>query len=159
MCVCVSITGIPPAAVYAVTVGIGIPGLLFLTGLLCCLCGLVKYSLATGRRHHGPAIEQASAVITTRGSSAAAIAGLDRATIESYPKLVLGESGRLPRAGGDTVCTICLSEYRPKETLSAIPDCNHFFHEECIGEWLKLNGTCPVCRNNPKRPTGTLDSV
>lgn len=70
--------------------------------------------------------------------------GLDGPTIESYPKTVFGESCRLPN--DDVTCAICLSDYKPKESLRKIPECNHYFHVECIDEWLKRNATCPVCR-------------
>lgn len=34
--------------------------------------------------------------------------------------------------------------------------CRHAFCEECIGEWLERERTCPMCRN-PARPA-TLTS-
>ncbi|PHU09733.1 hypothetical protein BC332_21593 [Capsicum chinense] len=74
--------------------------------------------------------------------------GLDDSTIESYTKVVLGESRRVPGPNHGT-CPICLADYHPKETVRCIPECEHCFHAECIDEWLKINGTCPVCRNNP----------
>ncbi|GKC13296.1 putative RING-H2 finger protein ATL21A [Tanacetum coccineum] len=76
------------------------------------------------------------------------INGLDQEAIESYTKVVLGESKRLP-GHDDAVCPICLSEYDVKETVRCIPECLHCFHAECIDEWLKMNGTCPICRNSP----------
>lgn len=85
------------------------------------------------------------------------ISGLDGPIIESYPKTVLGESGRLPKPS-DGTCPICLSDYQPKETLRSIPDCNHYFHADCIDEWLKLNGTCPLCRKSPESSIGTPSS-
>ncbi|CAL5433368.1 unnamed protein product [Camellia sinensis] len=71
------------------------------------------------------------------------IMGLDRPTIESYPTTVLGESVRLPKPN-DGTCPICLAEYQPKETLRTIPECNHYFHANCIDEWLRV-----ACRNSP----------
>ncbi|KAJ6294888.1 hypothetical protein OIU76_022885 [Salix suchowensis] len=84
------------------------------------------------------------------------VAGLDGATIESYPKIVLGESRRLPKPD-DNTCSICLCEYKPKETLKTIPECKHCFHSDCIEEWLRLRATCPLCRNSPERlpPAGS----
>ncbi|XP_071739597.1 RING-H2 finger protein ATL20-like [Rutidosis leptorrhynchoides] len=76
------------------------------------------------------------------------IVGLDQATIESYTKVVLGESKRLP-GHADAACPICLSEYNVKEAVRCIPVCQHCFHVDCIDEWLKMNGTCPICRNLP----------
>ncbi|KAH9698341.1 hypothetical protein KPL71_023975 [Citrus sinensis] len=61
--------------------------------------------------------------------------GLDESTIESFQKLVLGESKRLPEPNSST-CPICLSEYLSQETIRCIPECKHCFHAECIDEWL-----------------------
>ncbi|MFS7913766.1 putative transcription factor C2H2 family [Helianthus anomalus] len=60
---------------------------------------------------------------------------------------MLGESCRLPN--DDSACAICLSDYKTIELLRTIPECNHHFHVDCIDEWLKLNVSCPVCRNTP----------
>lgn len=135
--------GIPRAARYAIIVGVGIPAILFLLGLLCFLCGRVK-SYATGVR---PVVGEFAAAVVPHST---VVSGLDGVVIESYPKIVLGESKRLPKPD-DSTCPICLSDYQPKETLKTIPQCNHCFHANCIDEWLRLNATCPVCRNSPPR--------
>ncbi|XP_024012998.1 RING-H2 finger protein ATL22 isoform X2 [Eutrema salsugineum] len=75
--------------------------------------------------------------------------GLDESTIESYKKVELGESRRLPTGSNDVVCSICLSEYATKETVRCLPECEHCFHTGCIDAWLKLHSSCPVCRSNP----------
>ncbi|KAK4379223.1 hypothetical protein RND71_001085 [Anisodus tanguticus] len=82
----------------------------------------------------------------------AATTGLDVSTVESHTKVVLGESRRVPGPTHET-CPICLAEYHPKEIVKCIPECEHCFHAECIDEWLKINGSCPVCRNNPSLET------
>ncbi|KAJ1396204.1 Zinc finger, RING-type [Sesbania bispinosa] len=33
--------------------------------------------------------------------------------------------------------------------LRMMPECRHYFHLCCLDSWLKLNGSCPVCRNSP----------
>ncbi|GFY84090.1 RING/U-box superfamily protein [Actinidia rufa] len=132
--------GLPRSARYAITIGAGVPTLLFAVGLLCFICGRVK---AFGGRR-----DPLSELSSTVAPQPTLIAGLDRPTIESYPKVVLGESRRLPKPDYNT-CPICLSEYRPKETLRSIPECQHCFHADCIDEWLRRNATCPVCRNSP----------
>ncbi|CAJ1961288.1 unnamed protein product [Sphenostylis stenocarpa] len=78
--------------------------------------------------------------------------GLDESTIESYQKLVLGESRRVP-GPNEGCCTICLSEYKSKDTIRCIPECAHCFHADCIDEWLRMNTTCPLCRNSPSHPS------
>ena len=74
------------------------------------------------------------------------VASLDKPTIESYPKTIVGVSGRQPKPN-DNTCPICLSRYKPKQTLRTIPKCNHYFHAYCIDKWLRMNASCPVCRN------------
>ncbi|KAJ9190528.1 hypothetical protein P3X46_001716 [Hevea brasiliensis] len=82
------------------------------------------------------------------------VVGLDGPTIESYPKLVLGDSRRLPKPNNGP-CSICLSDYRSKDTIRCIPDCHHCFHADCIDEWLKMSATCPLCRNSPAPSAGS----
>ncbi|KAL3499224.1 hypothetical protein ACH5RR_038317 [Cinchona calisaya] len=135
--------GLPRSAKYGIIIGVGIPGLVCLIGIACYTCGKVRdFSL---RRNLNT--ELSTAVMNQPPS--VTVAGLDAPTIESYPKTILGESRRLPKPN-DNTCPICLSEYQSKETLRSIPECNHYFHASCLDEWLKLNGTCPLCRNSPE---------
>ncbi|KAL8062788.1 hypothetical protein ABFX02_02G170000 [Erythranthe guttata] len=78
-----------------------------------------------------------------------AVVGLDDAAINSYPKFVFGKRNGISGGGGDAVCSICLCEYRESEMLRMLPDCRHYFHVMCVDAWLKLNASCPVCRNSP----------
>ncbi|XP_021644169.2 RING-H2 finger protein ATL67 [Hevea brasiliensis] len=73
--------------------------------------------------------------------------GLDQAVINSYPKFQFTKDGSLD--GNSTTCPICLCEYKDFEMLRMMPECRHYFHLCCIDAWLKLNGSCPVCRNSP----------
>ncbi|XP_004499794.1 putative RING-H2 finger protein ATL69 [Cicer arietinum] len=76
------------------------------------------------------------------------ILGLEKPMIEAYPKIIIGESRRLPKPN-EGPCAICLSDYLPKETIRCVPDCQHCFHVECVDEWLRMSATCPLCRNSP----------
>lgn len=91
------------------------------------------------------------------------VMGLDGSIINTYPKVVLGESRRLPKPNDDGFCSICLSQYRPNDTVRCIPECNHCFHAGCVDEWLRMSATCPLCRNSPApspspTPLGTPQS-
>ncbi|KAG8390403.1 hypothetical protein BUALT_Bualt01G0079700 [Buddleja alternifolia] len=132
---------LPRPARYAIIIGVGLPAFLFLIGFLYFL-----WSRVQSYRRRGHPMMELSMVVAPRSTT---ISGLDEPTIDSYPKTILGESFRLPKPENN-VCSICLSEYKPKETLRSIPDCQHCFHAECIDEWLRLNPLCPVCRNPPK---------
>ncbi|KAL8063987.1 hypothetical protein ABFS82_01G061400 [Erythranthe guttata] len=141
-------SGLPRSAKYGIIIGVGIPALICTIGLACYACGVIQSFRRLHRRHLNsslPTSDQRPAIAITRS-----ISGLDGPTIESYPTTVLGESRRLPKPS-DGTCPICLSDYQPKEKLRSIPECNHYFHSDCIDEWLRLNGTCPLCRNSPER--------
>ncbi|KAK6925982.1 Wall-associated receptor kinase, galacturonan-binding domain [Dillenia turbinata] len=138
--------GLPSGARYAITVGAGVPASMCILGLLCFLCGRVKSF--RGRNDNRVGLEGASNTVAPRPIVAA---GLDQSAIDSFPKVVVGESLRLPRPN-DHTCPICLLEYKPKEMVRSIPECEHCFHADCIDEWLRLNATCPVCRNSPEKP-------
>jgi len=42
-------------------------------------------------------------------------------------------------------CPICLSGYEEGEEIRTIP-CLHFYHRECIDEWLSQSKECPLCK-------------
>ncbi|WCJ26516.1 RING/U-box superfamily protein [Euphorbia peplus] len=144
--------GLSNGGKYGILLGaVGVPCLLGLIVLGFYVYG--KYKVHNRRHHSSAAFPNPPSMLTT---------GLDKPSIELYPKTLLGESRRLPKSN-DTTCPICLCEYQPKETLRTILDCNHYFHVECIDEWLQKNSACPLCRNSPivsssATPTSTLFS-
>ncbi|KAL4312028.1 hypothetical protein GQ457_01G055200 [Hibiscus cannabinus] len=78
------------------------------------------------------------------------VVGLDQAVINSYPKFQFcKEAVGAGSTNADTSCAICLCEYRDLEMLRMMPECRHCFHVSCLDAWLKLNGSCPICRNSP----------
>ncbi|XVF43128.1 hypothetical protein PTKIN_Ptkin02bG0015600 [Pterospermum kingtungense] len=61
-----------------------------------------------------------------------------KASIEAMESVGIGE-------GEDGECVVCLEEWRPGEVAKEMP-CKHKFHDECIEKWLRIHGSCPVCR-------------
>lgn len=47
--------------------------------------------------------------------------------------------------GGGKDCAICLEEFEIGVEVSEMP-CKHWFHRGCVERWLRINGSCPVCR-------------
>ena len=43
------------------------------------------------------------------------------------------------------MCPICYEDETDDERLVPLY-CTHRFHNDCAVNWLRLNGTCPVCR-------------
>lgn len=46
----------------------------------------------------------------------------------------------------DTQCSICQEDITGVHTR--LRDCNHRFHQACIGQWFEVNPRCPVCRHD-----------
>lgn len=139
--------GLSNAGKFGLGVGVGVPGLLL-------LIFITKYAInKKNRRSHVEHNAPSLPTTTVAPQPPTFVTGLDKLTIDSYPMTVLGASKRLPKPS-DSTCAICLSEYQPKDTIRTVPACNHYFHSNCIDEWLKLNATCPVCRNSPEESFG-----
>lgn len=53
-------------------------------------------------------------------------------------------------------CSICLEPIKAKTNVQQEKTtelkCHHFFHNECIQEWLKINSSCPNCRASVSDP-------
>jgi len=44
----------------------------------------------------------------------------------------------------DDCCSICLEEIREDSVKTF--ECDHYFHLECLNQWVSKSATCPVCR-------------
>ncbi|CAB4264647.1 unnamed protein product [Prunus armeniaca] len=64
-----------------------------------------------------------------------------KASIDGMPcvKIVEGDGG--------SECVICLEQFEIDGVAKEMP-CKHRFHGGCIEKWLKIHGSCPVCRYN-----------
>jgi hypothetical protein len=47
----------------------------------------------------------------------------------------------------DNMCSICYCDYEEGNELRVLP-CDHHFHKDCVDQWLKVNKTCPLCRQD-----------
>ncbi|KAG0252975.1 hypothetical protein BG011_006627 [Mortierella polycephala] len=58
----------------------------------------------------------------------------------------------------DAICAICLCDYEDEEELRKMK-CLHYFHKDCVDEWLRLHCNCPLCKRDieelpgPRSPT------
>lgn len=46
----------------------------------------------------------------------------------------------------NTSCAVCCMEYAAEEEVRALP-CLHFYHRECIDQWLLHHRICPICKH------------
>ncbi|OQS04405.1 hypothetical protein THRCLA_03353 [Thraustotheca clavata] len=42
-------------------------------------------------------------------------------------------------------CVICQVDIDKADQVTRMP-CQHIFHTECLGQWLKIGNSCPICR-------------
>jgi len=49
------------------------------------------------------------------------------------------------------VCPVCIEGIRINEWYKQLPNCAHYFHADCIDEWLRMRNSCPVCRQIVRR--------
>ena len=80
--------------------------------------------------------------------------------LDAMEKARVGALRALPRyrwAGGGAhgdECVLCIESYQDGDTLRLLP-CNHYYHQECIDQWLIVSQqncaqrACPLCKANP----------
>ena len=68
-------------------------------------------------------------------ASAAAIAALPKRPAD---KTMMGSDGKAE-------CSVCMDAVEIGNEVTVLP-CNHWFHGDCVGAWLKEHDTCPHCR-------------
>ncbi|KAG7285367.1 hypothetical protein NEMBOFW57_009994 [Staphylotrichum longicolle] len=75
------------------------------------------------------------------GAPPASQAALDRLQVREV------DDKMLAACGGSSKCVVCVDDMAKGEKAAVLP-CEHFFHGECVMPWLRLHGTCPVCRRS-----------
>lgn len=80
----------------------------------------------------------------------------------SFSGLILCIAAQLPRVtvNADDVavrdnekpaCAVCKDEFSIGDGALRLP-CAHLYHEDCVVQWLKNTGTCPICRKVVEQP-------
>ncbi|KAI5062437.1 hypothetical protein GOP47_0022976 [Adiantum capillus-veneris] len=70
--------------------------------------------------------------------------GVSPLVMAYFPTITFHQDTSLPRQ--DSMCAVCLGEYKEEDLLRTLPQCGHNFHANCIDAWLQRHVTCPVCR-------------
>lgn len=45
-----------------------------------------------------------------------------------------------------SLCAVCYTDYEEGEEVRTLP-CLHFYHRECIDQWLLHHRLCPICKH------------
>jgi len=65
------------------------------------------------------------------------------------PEEVIEALPRRPATAADVAakgnCAICKDDFAEGDALRELP-CHHDYHDDCIVQWLRTTGSCPVCR-------------
>ncbi|MCD9559798.1 hypothetical protein HAX54_018097 [Datura stramonium] len=74
-----------------------------------------------------------------------------KASIEALPSVEICEEGQKGE------CAICLDEWEIGGVVKEMP-CKHRFHGDCVEKWLKIHGSCPICRYKMPEEDGDLNN-
>lgn len=80
--------------------------------------------------------------------------GLSAEQVSSYLHPVTYEPANGALGARTDRCVICQVEYGGGEKLVAL-SCEHPYHSECIGQWLQVKKTCPICSVQVSAPNTT----
>ncbi|PRQ56100.1 putative transcription factor C2H2 family [Rosa chinensis] len=133
-----------------------ISGLAYVLVILIILLSLASYFCSKRAHLSADTFDHSSSSIAgdqTSSSVQAGGAGLDEATITSYPKLAYSKVKLQYGNSTACCCSICLADYKETDMLLVLPHCGHLFHVKCVYPWLRLHATCPICRNSPSPPS------
>jgi len=83
--------------------------------------------------------------------------GLSEAEIQSIEKYKLSRMAELKmiitwtadyESSDDfqSVCAICIESIKINDWYKQLPNCEHYFHADCIDGWLRVRDSCPLCR-------------
>lgn len=55
-------------------------------------------------------------------------------------------------------CSICLDHFKPLQSKILVLDCKHFYHQNCLSNWLiNFKKSCPLCNKLFKSNQGLLE--
>ncbi|MCJ1282256.1 hypothetical protein MMC26_001579 [Xylographa opegraphella] len=89
------------------------------------------------------ALDRVITQLMEQHSTSTAPGPASESAISSLPKVKLAESQL--DSNGKAECSICMDSLSVGDEVTELP-CKHWFHEDCVGAWLREHDTCPQCR-------------
>ncbi|KAK9808802.1 hypothetical protein WJX72_003943 [[Myrmecia] bisecta] len=77
--------------------------------------------------------------------------GMSAELAAALPLAKFGACAATQRASDDEQCAVCRMEFERGEEVKLLP-CKHFYHPDCINQWLNINKVCPVCHTEVTQP-------
>ncbi|XP_047052282.1 RING-H2 finger protein ATL51-like [Lolium rigidum] len=127
---------------------IGIVAAVLLYIIVCSLCrgrrARAAAAAAAARPH--PMTETSSVRLDERPLRHA-LAASPMAGLPAFA-YTLSVKHNVTRSGEETAaCSVCLAAFQLGDKVRLLPACLHLYHAECIGPWLDVHSTCPICRS------------
>mmetsp|Transcript_109333 Transcript_109333/g.172300 ORF Transcript_109333/g.172300 Transcript_109333/m.172300 type:complete len:337 (-) Transcript_109333:58-1068(-) len=69
----------------------------------------------------------------------------------TYDASLFKQEGQEDDNRPDPECCVCTDPFDAGRSIKRTT-CQHYFHEDCLGKWLRYSTTCPLCRNDLERP-------
>ena len=105
---------------------------------------------AAGSEMHAESVhvrQQLAALYAAAGKSGGA--GLSEESLELIPTSVCTPCTLDALEERHKTCAICHEEFCVGESLRKLP-CQHMYHAMCIGHWLRIKSSCPMCNAKVK---------
>jgi len=88
--------------------------------------------------------QQLASLYAAAGKSGTA--GLSEEQLETLPTYLCDEAALAKLVDAEKpTCAICHEDFAVGETLRCLPACEHTYHANCIGHWLRIKAACPLC--------------
>jgi E3 ubiquitin-protein ligase RNF115/126 len=113
------------------------------------LSGLLQHLFNPANARMGDAVYSNEALdrvvsqLMEQHSTSTAPGPASEAAINSLPKMIITKEHQ--DSAGNADCSICMEAAAPGSEVTVLP-CKHWFHGECVTEWLHQHDTCPQCR-------------
>ena len=68
-------------------------------------------------------------------------------TVDTYNPNTINQNSATNDAIEPNMCAICRVNFEENDVIRTLNNCGHYFHSNCIDNWLELRNTCPICRH------------
>ena len=105
----------------------------------------VHTALQTAGTREAAWMQQQLAALAHQAAAAAGkagVTGLSDAQLATLPTSLCDKERLLDLTDK---CSICHEDFAVGDKLRKLPDCVHTFHADCIGHWLRIKASCPMC--------------